>query len=114
MWLGFGVGVILAVYLVVTSVQTVARAALVNELNSGRLSDAKAFQLRCGNALEVREDNGLKILTYSHGDLVVKLAPGAPVQFFWVRLIHKDGALHPSEIPVNAQFALGHLKCGQN
>jgi hypothetical protein len=114
MSLGIGVAVVVAVFLVVASVQKVARASLVGDLNSGKLSDAKAFQLRCGNALDVSEENGIKVLTYSRGDLLVKLTPGAPAQFFWIRLVGKDGILQRSEIPVNAQFALGHLKCGQD
>ena len=114
MSLGIGAALVVAVFLVVTLVQKVTRASLVGDLNSGRLSDAKAFQLRCGNALNVREENGVKILTYSSGDLLVKLARGAPVQFFWIRLVRKDGSMQPSEIPVNADFALSHLKCGQN
>jgi len=114
MSLGIGAALVVAVFLVVTSVEKVTRASLLGDLNSGKLSDAKAFQLRCGNALEVREENGIKILTYSGGDLVVKLARGGPVQFFWVRLVRKDGSPHPTEIPVNAEFALSHLKCGQH
>jgi hypothetical protein len=114
MSLGIGAALVLVVFLVVTSVEKMARASLVGDFNSGRLSDAKAFQLRCGNALDVREENGVKVLSYSGGNLLVKLAQGAPVQFFWVRLVRKDGSLHPLEIPVNAEFALGHLKCGRD
>lgn len=90
-----------------------AHAALLADLNSGKLSDPQAFQSRCGNALSVTERKEGKALTYSHGDILVKLAPGQPAQFYSVRAVESHGAFHNYEMPVGAAFALPYLSCEQ-
>jgi hypothetical protein len=80
-----------------------ARSALLADLKSGKL-DAQAFQTRCGKALTVSDREDAKILTYGRADLLVKLAPGQPAQFYAVRA-------HNHEAPVGANFALDHLDC---
>lgn len=89
--------------------------SLLADFDSGKLSSPEAFQARCGNAISVADRQDAKVLSYNHGELLVKLTAGSPVRFYQVRPVKEHGTngsyLRNYEAPVGAQFALEHLTC---
>jgi hypothetical protein len=89
-----------------------ARAALLSDLRSGKLSTPEAFQTRCGPA-KFRETtkDGIQ-LHYSPSDVLVGFpTSGVPVFHVQRAVEGRDGKFHDSNQVVGEDFVFDELGC---